>query len=168
VTQSDDYVTTPQRFQRRAGMPLEMAAPDVHAQLTVPYYTADRTLKVERYTQAQCLLVTKPYPRGDSDIDLLVEPTIAAGETKPRVAPGDGNTLIQVWSQERIAYGELRFSVRLSPGECLLLTSTDQPKGLGEVFFTEGGETQPRKRFVVVRVAQTHQDDRFPLGSQSL
>ncbi|MDA0658361.1 MAG: hypothetical protein O3C60_05915 [Planctomycetota bacterium] len=164
VRQGDSFVTTPQTLSRRRGVPFEIASPENHEQLQYLRLTANGSLVGETLAQAQCLLIAKPFPRNDSDLDLTIEPVVSHGQPRQRFVPGDGASIRTENSADKRHFPELRWEIRLSPGESLLMTCTEDTKGLGRAFFTDETSGQRRQRLVLIRLAQTQRDDLFPLG----
>ena len=164
VRQGDSFVTTPQTLSRRRGVPFEIASPENHELLQFLRLTANGSLVGEALAQSQCLLIAKPYPRDDSDLDLTIEPVVSHGQPRQRFVPGDGASFRTEISADKRHFPELRWEIRLSPGESLLMTCTEDTKGLGRAFFTDETTGQRRQRLVLIRLSQTQRDDLFPLG----
>ena len=160
ISLGDRHVSTPQRFQRKAGQPFEIASPQIHQRLTALYRDVEGLLHGYPLRDAQCVLVGKPYPQTDSDLELWLAPTIQHGEARKRFVPGENFLRMEV-TQDRHRFADLRFRLRLAPGEMMVVTSTCEPRGLGELFFTDATTGQRHQRIVLIRLAQTQQDDLF-------
>jgi hypothetical protein len=99
------------------------------------------------------------WPGGDGRTRLQLTPEVEHGELKNRWVPVDGALMNQV-GKSRQVYDQLRLELQLAAGQTLVLGAMPEPGGLGQHFFTLHDPT-PRRTLLLVRVAQTQQDDLF-------
>jgi len=95
---------------------------------------------------------------------LSLEPVIRHGQPTQRFLASDGDSVMKSVSGDNHHFPELCWKSELSPGESLLLTCSDESRGLGQAFFTDATQGDRRQRWVVIRLAQTQRDNLFPLG----
>lgn len=110
--------------------------------------------------QAQCLMALKPYPQGDGRVQIDLLPEVEYGELKQQWVGGEG-TLMQRVGRDKVAFDALRISLKLSPGQMLVTSATEQPIGLGEHFFVESIGGTPSRSLLFIRLAHTQQDNLF-------
>lgn len=156
----EDHVSTPKRFQRRRGQPFEIATPQTYDRLPILFRDEEDAIHGYSFENAQCRLVGKPYPRGDSDVDLIILPAVHHGAPRQQFLPADGYLRMEV-AQEARRFQTLEMPLRLAPGEMLMITSTPDAKGLGDAFFSDRTTGRRQQRLVLIRIAQTQQDDLF-------
>jgi hypothetical protein len=116
------------------------------------------------FQDAQCLFSLLARPGGDGRTALQLTPEIEHGDLKNRWVPVDGALVNQVGKSQQV-YDELRIDVSLPPGQTLVIGPTTEVGGLGQHFFTQRNPT-PRRTLLLVRVAQTQQDDLFQKQQQ--
>ena len=150
------------RLQARGGQRYEIVGPEVHDDLVTLSSTGGE-IRAAKYTQAQCVLALRSFPRGDGRAKLEVTPEIHHGQPYQHYSGQSG--VFQVESKREVKIlDELRFEAVLSPGQTLLLTTTLDSKGMGGNFFTESVDGRQRHKLIMVRLAQTQYDDRFAPG----
>jgi hypothetical protein len=110
--------------------------------------------------QAQCLIGLKPYPLGDGRVQLDLLPEIEHGELKQQWVGGEGQ-LIQKIAREKISFDALRLSLSIAPGQMVVVSTADSPRGLGEHFFVESASGTPSRWLLFIRLALTQQDNLF-------
>ncbi len=110
--------------------------------------------------KAQCLFGLKPYPQGDGRVRIDLLPEVEHGELKQQWVGGEG-TLMQRIGREKITFEALRLSLTLAPGQMLVVSAGEQPKGLGEHFFIESVGGTPTRSLLFVRLAHTQHDNLF-------
>jgi hypothetical protein len=119
------------------------------------------SIRGQTLRDAQCLFALRVFPQGDGDARLELVPEIQHGPVRQRWTGSDG-AFQPVVSRSSEVYGHLKIDTVMAPGETLVLTASDQPKGLGEQFFAESSESStPLTRMLILRVAQTQRDDLF-------
>jgi hypothetical protein len=106
------------------------------------------------------LFVVRGYPSGDGTVRVDLVPEIRHGDVKQKWAPGNG-TLLRDAGQEASAFDQLRLTAILSPGQTLLVTGTEEAKGLGGLLFSRGSGESSERLLLLLRLAQTQYDDLF-------
>jgi hypothetical protein len=156
------------RMQVRAGRRGKIVVSAVLPNISVLCKDEQGQVQGAAFQDAQCLFSLLATPSGGSSTTLQLTPEIEHGELKNRWVPVDGALMNQV-GKSRQVYDQLRIELPLSPGQILVIGPTEQPSGLGQHFFTLKDPT-PRRTLLLVRVAQTQQDDLFvkPLERQEL
>ena len=150
------------RLQARGGQRYEIVGPEVHDDL-VALRNQDGEIRGAKYTQAQCILALRSFPRGDGRAMLEVTPEIHHGQPHQHYSGQSG--VFQVESKREVKIlDDLRFEAVVSPGQTLLLTTTQDSKGMGGDFFTETVDGRQLHKLIMVRLAQTQYDDRFAPG----
>ncbi len=121
----------------------------------------DGSLTGETLFNAQCRFGLRAHPRGDGDVRIELTPEIHHGPLEQKWTGNDG-AFQPLVSRRKETFDDLKIDTVLGPGDVLLLTCTDVPKGIGELFFLDDGPTAPKQGDVLlIRVAQTQQDDLF-------
>jgi len=160
----DGSAQTPQgiqRLQNRAGRRGKVLTAEVRENLDVLQPEAGR-LRGKTYSQAQCLVSVRTFPRGDGQVDLELTPELEHGQPRPKWLgeAAEGSFRIDT-SRERLELASLRIASRLGPGQMLVLGPSFPWKGLGRQFFAETPHETLEPRILVVRIAQTQLDDLF-------
>ena len=108
------------------------------------------------FQAGQALLAVRSYPSGDGTVRLELTPEIQHGPVKQQWVPGNGSFLYDVGRDAHVFEG-LRFEARLSPGQTLVLSSTEHAKGVGALCFASGQQ----RLVILIRLSQTQYDDLF-------
>lgn len=104
------------------------------------------------------------YPKGDGRVELVVIPQLHFGEVRPTIDVAEGTFYIK--PQQTIkAIEDLRLSIKVRPGETMVVGPTSQLVDLGELMFGNGDRTDFWHRLLLVRVVQTQHDDLFEIES---
>jgi hypothetical protein len=146
-------------LQVRAGRRSEILASKTYPALAALVHE-DGRLHGHQLSQAQCQLALKQYPQGDGRVKIELIPEIAHGEPKTQWIGSEGSIMPRV-GRERLILDRLRIESRLVPGEWLLLSATEQIRGLGEHFFSQTANGRLERTFLLIRVSQTQLDDLF-------
>jgi hypothetical protein len=147
------------RMQVRAGRRGKIVVSNQLPHISVLAKDEQGQVQGSAFDDAQCLFSLMAQPSGDGRTTLQLTPEVEHGELKNRWVPVDGALMNQVGKSRRV-YDQLRMELPLSPGQTLVISATDEPSGLGQHFFTLK-EPTPRRTMLLVRVAQTQQDDLF-------
>lgn len=147
------------RMQVRSGRRGKIVVSSVLPSISVLAKDDQGHVQGAAFADAQCLFSLLATPGGDGRTKLQLTPEIEHGELKNRWVPVDGALMNQV-GKSRQVYDQLRLELSLSPGQTLAIAPTEEPSGLGQHFFTLKDPT-PRRTMLLVRVAQTQQDDLF-------
>lgn len=149
----------PRRLQCRAARRAKILCSKRFEQLTLLTRNSG-SVSGRPLQQAQCLIGLKPYPLGDGRVQLDLLPEVEHGELKQQWVGGEAQ-LIQKIGREKIPFDSLRLSLSISPGQMVILSATDPPKGLGEHFFVESAGGAPSRWLLFIRLALTQQDNLF-------
>jgi hypothetical protein len=158
---STDSVTAVYRkLQNRSGERSDLiVVPEITGRKVV-LFSEEGRIRAETFNEGQALFAVRSYPSGDGTVRVELVPEIKHGEVKHQWVPGNG-TLRHDVGRQTSAFDPLRVSAVLSPGQTLLVTSSDEPKGIGSLLFVRGtGETSERL-ILLIRLAQTQYDDLF-------
>lgn len=147
------------RMQVRAGRRGKIVVSNQLPHISVLAKDEQGQVQGAAYDDAQCLFSLLASPSGDGRTTLELTPEVEHGELKNRWVPVDGALMNQVGKSRRV-YDQLRMELPLSPGQTLVISATEEPSGLGQHFFTLKDPT-PRRTMLLVRIAQTQQDDLF-------
>lgn len=150
-----------QRLQNRAGRRGKIVTSELRESLAVLIPEGAR-LHGKSYSQAQCVVSVRSYPRGDGQIDLDLTPEIEHGQAKQRwLGESTEGSFRLDTSRERLELEQLRIASRLGPGQMIVLGPASPPRGLGRHFFAETSRDRLEPRILVIRLAQTQLDDLF-------
>ena len=120
----------------------------------------DGLIRGHHLTDARYTLCLKAYPQGDGRVKLSLSPEIEHGETKSRWIGSEG-MMLQQTGQSRMVLSRLLCEATLTPGQCLLLCTTPEAKGLGRQFFGNLDASGGERRLLLIRLSQTQFDDLF-------
>jgi hypothetical protein len=147
------------RMQVRAGKRGKILASPNLPSISVLAKDEEGHVQGASFSDAQCLFSLIANPGGDGRTRLQLTPEIEHGELKNRWVPVDGALINQVGKTQQV-YEQLRIDATLSAGQTLVIGPTEEPGGLGQHFFTLQVPTR-RRTLLLVRVAQTQQDELF-------
>ncbi|MFM2095161.1 MAG: hypothetical protein RIS70_2285 [Planctomycetota bacterium] len=158
---SQGCVVSQQRLQQRSGRRGKIVTSELRDEIISLVPKSGRVVG-QTYYQAQCLFSIRSYPQGDGQLKLDLVPEIEHGQPRTRWIgqPTDGSFRLDT-GRERAVYNELRFEPRLAAGEALILTCSDECKGLGREFFIDTKGDARMQRILLIRLAQTQLDDLF-------
>ncbi len=146
-------------LQIRAGRRTKILASKTYPSLAV-LVSQEGQVRGDQLRQAQCLWALKSYPQGDGRVKLELTPEIEHGEMKTQWAGSEGS-FMQRLGRDRLVLDRLRLDAKLAPGEWLVVSTTRDLKGLGEYYFAETVGGTLDRTFLLIRLAQTQQDDLF-------
>lgn len=151
-----------QRMHCRDGQPGRIVvSPSIHDSLSVVLVDGDY-LKGQTYQQAQCLLGLRTYALGDGRARIHLTPEVHHGDPRTQFVGKEGAWMLK--SDRNVAsYAELELDHILSPGQTLVLSAAPSAQGLGGSFFQDADAASETQILVLVRLAQTQQDDLFEL-----
>lgn len=153
------------RLQVRAGRRGKIVVSAVAPNISVLAKDDHGRVQGEAFRDAQCLFSLLANPSGDSRTKLQLTPEVEHGDLQNRWVPVDG-ALVQQVGKPRHVYEKLRLELALAPGQTLIVGPTEQAGGLGQHFFTLSVPS-PRRTLLLVRIAQTQQDDLFRQADSS-
>lgn len=156
-----DSATAPYRkLQNRPGEPSELIVVPEIAERKVVLFREEGRVRAEAFDEGQALLVVRGYPSGDGTVRVELLPEIKHGDIKQQWVPGNGTFLYDA-ARETKTFDQLRLSAVLSPGQTLLITGTDEARGLGGLLFVRGAGESSERLILLLRLAQTQYDDLF-------
>lgn len=117
-------------------------------------------LRGETYREAECKLILTTFPQNDGRVRLDVSPEIHHGVPRQHYAAGEGMLRIET-RKERKVLEQVGFSATLQAGQTLILSGTDNMKGLGQAFFEREQGGTNRRQLLLIRLAGTQFDDLF-------
>ncbi|MBI2477785.1 MAG: hypothetical protein HYV60_03790 [Planctomycetia bacterium] len=148
------------RLQNRAGEPSELIVVPEIAESKVVLFSEEGRVRAEAFHEGHALLVVRGYPSGDGTVRVELVPKIEHGDVKHQWVPGNGTFLHDVGREARV-FDWLRLSAVLSPGQTLLITGTNEARGLGGLLFLRGSGESSERLLLLLRLAQTQYDDLF-------
>lgn len=158
---STDSVTAVYRkLQNRSGERSDLIVVPEIAERKVILFSEEGRIRAETFNEGQGLFAVRSYPQGDGTVRVELVPEIKHGEVKHQWVPGNG-TLRHDVGRQTSAFDQLRLSAILSPGQTLLVTGTNEPKGLGALLFARGSGDDAERLILLLRLAQTQYDDLF-------
>ncbi|GIW96136.1 MAG: hypothetical protein KatS3mg110_4177 [Pirellulaceae bacterium] len=151
-----DVTAKQYRLQMRKGQPATIQLSQASESLTA-LWTDGEAWRGETFSDAHAALSVVCYPKDDGHVAVQLLPMIEHGTPRGRPVGGDGVWHIE-YGKDKHRFDWLALNADLAPGEILAMTATDEPAGLGKVFFQrKAGETV----WVFLRVAQVQQDELF-------
>lgn len=163
---SDSVTSLYRTLQNRSGERSDLIVVPEIAERKVILFNEDRRVRAETFDNGQALFAVRAFPNGDGTVRVELVPEVRYGDAKHQWAPGNG-TFLHDHGRETKAFDLLRTVAVLSPGQTLLVTGTDEPRGLGSLLFNRGklfhhGKGDSSERLVLLlRLAQTQYDDLF-------
>ncbi len=144
------------RLQVRAGDRKEIVTSTIVPELNVfrSHQGVTRGLTLQ---QAQCVLAASSQPRPDGSVRLEFTPEIQHGQTRQRILADSGAFRFQS-GRERFVLDDLRIGIDIVPGQTLVVTSTQPPRGAGKDFFVSSDSKSSTTRIVLLRLSQTQHD----------
>ncbi len=157
---SNSVTSLYRRLQNRAGEPADLVVVPTIAERKVILFSEQGHIRAETFENSQALFVVRGYPSGDGTVRMEMVPEIRYGDVKHQWAPGKG-TFLHDAARPSKSFDQLRVASRLSPGNTLLITGTDEPRGLGGLLFARGSGESSERLILLLRLAQTQYDDLF-------
>ena len=97
---------------------------------------------------------------GDGRVRVELVPSIDFGEPLQRIIGGQGAYRYDTRRKEQ-AFESLAVATALAKGQTLVVTSSQETKGLGGAFFADRFESAPDRLLLLIRIAESHQDELF-------
>jgi hypothetical protein len=114
------------------------------------------------YQQAKAVYSLRVDPRPDRTALLEITPEIQHGASRLRFTTGDDGILKQASMNDRKVFEQLQLSVRLAPGEMLVMMSLpNSGSRLGHYFHTVDSADGPQQKLILIRLAQVPASDTF-------
>ena len=148
-------------LQLRRGRRSEIQASEVLS--AMPLLVArGRELGGRTYRDAQAIYALKTDPQPDQTVAVELTPELHHGPPRLRWTGGDEGILRQLPLREREVFESMRMTVRLAPGEMLVLMGLpDSGSRLGHYFHTTETASGREQKLVLVRLAQVPASDTF-------
>jgi hypothetical protein len=116
------------------------------------------------YQQAKAVYSLRVDPRPDRTARVEITPEIQHGAPRLRFTTGDDGILKQASMNDRKVFEQLQLSVRLAPGEMLVMMSLpDSGSRLGHYFHTVDSADGPQQKLILIRLAQVPASDTFAI-----
>jgi hypothetical protein len=114
------------------------------------------------YEQAQAIYALRADPQPDRMVRVDLTPELHCGEPRLRFTGGEDGLLRQLPLRERKVFEHLRLSVKLAPGEMLLVMGLpDSGSRLGHYFHTAASADGPQQKLILIRLAEVPPSDTF-------
>jgi len=114
------------------------------------------------YEQAQAIYALRVDPRPDRTAIVELTPELHHGAPRLRYTGGEDGILRQDSLRDREVFDRLRLSVKLAPGEMLVLMNMpDSGSRLGHYFHTVDSADGPQQKLILIRLAEVPPSDTF-------
>lgn len=163
-SQTSELLTEPivhgRKCRLRRNQRSEIQASEVYP--TLPLLVSGGTeLGGHTYAQAQAIYALRVDPRPDRTATVELTPEVHHGLPQLRYTGEDG-FLRQASLRDRKVFDRLRVSVKLAPGEMLVLMSLpDAGSRLGHYFHTVDSADGPQQKLILIRLAEVPPSDTF-------
>jgi hypothetical protein len=155
-----EVLTRRERRQSPAGAREEIEVlPPSDGQRVVLFNEVGRVRAIS-FEQPRGYLKLKLEPLGDGRVRIDSVPVMEFGEPKQRIIGGQNAYRVEVRA-EREEFASLAIGTTLLPGQTLVLTATDEKKGLGGTFFADRFEAEQDRLLLLLRIAETGVDELF-------
>lgn len=124
----------------------------------------DGVVRGQTYHDAECKFIIKAFPQNDGRVQISIVPEIHYGQAKNFVEANEGMFRFETRKEKRVL-DQVEFSATLEPGQTLLISGTNETKGIGQVFFQRESGGSLRRQVLLFRVAGTQFDDLFQVSS---
>lgn len=144
-----DVTSDTHRLQCRAGRRKELPIrTELSEPLTVVYKQAG-SIRGNVFDRPSLMFDLRAIPHGDGRAILSLTPEIQHGEHRKSFAHSQSGVRPEVKRQSH-SWDDLAIEATLTTGQALMVTLTDQPKGLGQAFFTTRTAEQSQERVLLV------------------
>jgi hypothetical protein len=149
--------------QLRRNQRSEIQASEIHPSL--PLLTGSgEELSGRTFHDAQAIYALRVDPQPDQTVLVELTPELHHGQARLRFTRDDDNLgiLRQAPMRDREIFSKLRMSVRLAPGEMLVLLGlSDAGSRLGHYFHTVDSSDGPQQKLILIRLAEVPPSDLF-------
>jgi len=122
--------------------------------------TVNGSLRGETYYNAECKFILKTFPQNDGRVQIVVSPEIHHGQPRQRVEAGQGMFRFETRKETKV-FEQVEFIAMLEAGQTLILSGTNDMKGVGKSFFERENGGSAQRQILLIRVAGTQFDDLF-------
>jgi hypothetical protein len=144
----------------RAGCRTEIVASDIQDEMPVLLSNASG-LEGEIFRKAQAVLVATAFPQPDGRVRVELVPEVHYGDNRLRRVIAPGMVRLESGKRKRV-FDEMAIQCALAPGNMLVLSTLPSRAGsLGYRFFTQDANGQREQKLLIVRLAQTQNDELF-------
>ena len=125
-----------------------------------------RELGGRTYAQAQAIYALRSRSAARSHGLVELTPELHHGAPRLRWTGGDDGVLRQAPMRDHEVFDRLRMTVKLAPGEMLVLMSLpDAGSRLGQYFHTVDSADGPQQKLILIRLAEVPPSDTFAAES---
>ena len=104
-------------------------------------------------------------PNGPQSAQVLLRPELEFGQTRRSVVAKDSAIRTEE-RRETLRWESLSLMLNMQRGDCLMITGTGEPRGIGEHFFrTRSKEGEIQDVILLVRVAELNAPDEFSVAN---
>ena len=157
---SGSVTAVQQQLQSRAGERSVLVVVPELPEENVVLLSDEGRVSARTFDSGQALFAIKTQPSGDGTVEIELTPEIKHGAFQRQWVPGNGLYKYDV-SRAGVEFEKLRLTAVASPGQTLLVTCTEDVKGLGGLFFARGSRSDAERLVLLIRLAQTQYDDLF-------
>ncbi len=119
------------------------------------------------YEQADAIYALRVSPRPDRTAIVELTPEVHYGAPRLRFTGGDDGILRQASLKDHALFDRLRLSVKLAPGEMLVLMSMpDAGSRLGHYFHSVDSVDGPQQKLILIRLAEFPPSNTFADATQ--
>jgi len=158
-----DVRSSMNRLQCRAGRRKELPVRRELSQPLVVLSNQDGRIEGASYEKPSMVFDLRTVPHGDGQATLKLTPEIQHGEERKALVRSEMGMRYEM-SRERKTWDDVALSVKLSPGQILVLSCNGEPKSsnLGKAFFvTQTAEQTEERVLVLIKLAATQLDELF-------
>jgi hypothetical protein len=114
------------------------------------------------YAQAQAIYAMRVDPQSDQTAMVELTPEVHYGEARMRMTGGDEGIWHQAMQRDRQVFDQLRMTVKLAPGNMLVVMSLPNAGSrLGHYFHTVDSTDGPQQKLILIRLADVPRSDAF-------
>jgi hypothetical protein len=149
--------------QLRRNQRSEIQASDIHPSLPL-LMGGGQELGGRTFSDAQAMYALRVDPQPDQTVLVELTPELHHGQAHLRFTRDDDNMgiLRQAPMRQREVFSQLRMSVRLAPGEMLVLMGlSGAGSRLGHCFHTVDSSDGPQQKLILIRLAEVPRSDMF-------
>jgi hypothetical protein len=155
-------VHTCRQLQSRTGQRSELLASEIQPEIAVLLSDPAGQISGSTYQNAQCIWGLKTSPQGDGRVRVQLTPEIHHGQPRNRWVGQSTGIFRQVTGRSQKSFDDMQIDTYLAPGQTLILSATDELRGLGKHFFdARGADEQQGTKLLLIRLARTQYDDLF-------
>jgi hypothetical protein len=150
--------------QLRRDQRSEIQASDVYASMPLLINRGHESLGGDTFQQAQAIYTLRVDPQPDRTVLVELTPEVHHGVPRTRWTRGEDNAgvLRLAPARDHEVFNQLRTTVKLAPGEMLLLMGLpDSGSSLGHYFHTVDSANGRQQKLILIRLADVPPSDTF-------